>query len=424
MGVLANLQSLLGIALIPLIAWILSEARNELGWRQALRIASVAIGLQIAIAVLLVLVPQIRWLLQLLSRGVAALQEATNAGTQLVFGYLAGGSAPFETTHPENGFVLALQALPLILLVSVLSRLLYHWGVLQRIVGAFAYMLERTMGIGGALGTSSAANIFVGMVEAPLLIRPFLRKMGRGPLFAVMTVGMATVAGTVMVLYASLLEPSLPGATGHILIASIISAPGALALARIMVPTGYDTAGEDGGVFLEDAPQSAMDAVARGTQDGLKLLAYVTAMLIVMVALVALANLIVAGVTSPFGLDLTVERTLGWFAAPLAFVIGVPWGEAIAAGELIGIKTVLNELLAYLKLAATPPEVIGERSRLILTYALCGFANFGSLGIMTGGLVAMCPERYDDIVKLGPKTIISGTLTTLLTGAIIGLISW
>ncbi len=418
-----NFQSLVGVFAIPLIAWLLSEARRDISTAQVVKIAGAGIALQVFIAVALLLVPQLRIIFELLARGVNALQSATNAGTQVVFGYLAGGRAPYETAHPENGFILALHALPLILLISVLSRLLYHWGILQRVVAGFSAVLKRTMGIGGALGTSAAANIFVGMVEAPLLVRPYLREMGRGPLFATMTVGMATVAGTVLVLYATILEQSLPGAAGHLMIASLMSAPAALLIARIMVPTGYEGEVAAVEIVMEDASHSVMDAITKGTRDGLKLLVSVAAMLVVMVALVALANMIIGAVFTPFGIALTVERIVGWIALPLALLIGIPWNEAVAAGELIGIKTVLNEFLAYLKLAEMPVESMSDRSRLILTYALCGFANLGSLGIMTGGLIAMCPERRDEILSLGPKTIISGTLATMLTGAIVGVMT-
>jgi CNT family concentrative nucleoside transporter len=422
--VLANAQSLVGVIAIPAIAWLLRERCQEFTAKHAARIAGVAIGLQLVIAAVMTLLPVVRDAVGLLSQGVAALQAASNAGSRMVFGYLAGGAAPFEVTAPQNGFILGLQALPIILVMSVLSRLLYHWGVLQRVIAGFAWLFERSMGIGGALSTSAAANIFVGMVEAPLLVRPYLVGRGRGPLFAVMTVGMASVAGTVMVLYANLLEPTLPGAIGHILIASVMSAPAGLAIARIMVPAGFEgETGTSAQVEIADAPRSVMDAIARGTQDGLKLLVSVAAMLMVAVALVALGNALLGWLAGLFGANLSIEQLLGWLATPLAILIGIPPAEAVAAGELIGVKTVLNEFLAYLKLAAIPGDDMSERTRLILTYALCGFANFGSLGIMTGGLIAMCPERYDDIVSLGPKTLVSGTLATLLTGAVIGVIT-
>jgi CNT family concentrative nucleoside transporter len=416
-------QSFCGVMLIPFMAWLLSEDRAALGGRTALRVAATGLALQAAIAALLLGLPASRIIFDLLGQAVAALQSATLEGVRLVFGYLGGGPAPFEVANPQNSFILAFQALPLILIMAVLSRLLYHWGILQRVVAGFTWGLQRSLNVGGPLGAATAANIFVGMVDAPLLIRPYLREMSRGALFATMTAGMATVAGTVLALYASLLEPALPGAAGHLIAASVMSAPAALMIARLMVPDGFSEGPERASVEIADAPHSSMDAVAQGTTDGLRILAYVVSMLVVMVALVALANMILGAVTGPFGLELTVQKILGWLFAPFAWVIGIPFAEAGTAGALLGIKTVLNELLAYIEMAALPAEALSPRSRLILLYAICGFANLGSLSIMIAGLVAMAPERRAEIVALGPKTIVSGTLATLLTGAVVGVMT-
>jgi CNT family concentrative nucleoside transporter len=248
--------------------------------------------------------------------------------------------------------------------------------------------------------------------------------MGRGALFAAMAVGMATVAGTVMALYATILEPVLPGAAGHVLAASLMNAPGALMLARLAVPTGFEGGPATATIRLDHQPRSAMDAIAQGTVDGLKLLASVVAMLIVMVALVALANSLIGFLTGPLGAPVTLQQILGWICTPLAFLIGVPLNEATLAGSFIGQKIVLNEFLAYLDLARLAPEALSPRSRLLLTYALCGFANLGSLGIMVGGLTAMVPERRDEIIELAPKSVLVGLLATLLSAAIVGTIVW
>ncbi|MEE4239375.1 MAG: nucleoside transporter C-terminal domain-containing protein [Anderseniella sp.] len=419
------LQSLLGLAAIPLVAWMLSENRRALPLATVARFAAIGIALQFLIAGLFILVPPASLVFQLLARAVAALQTATGEGMKFLFGYLAGGPAPFPVTDPSKGFVLALQALPLVIIVSVLSRLLYHWGIMQRVVGFLGKLLMRTMGVSGPLGTTAAANIFVGMVEAPLLARPYLETLSRGGLFAVMTTGMATVAGTVMALYASFLEPVLLGAAGHLLVASLMSAPAALLLARLMVPWDDDPGTPQGAdlAVIEPGTGSIMDAIATGTADGVRLAVSIAAMLLVMVALVALANMALGAVSGPFGLALSVEKIFGWAMTPLALLTGIPLAEAAQAGQLIGVKTVLNEFLAYVQLAATAPEAMSDRTRLILTYALCGFANFGSLGIMTGGLIAMCPARRADILALGPRSLVSGTLATLMTGAVIGVIT-
>ncbi len=421
-------QSIAGLVAFPLIAWLLRERHATFRAVDAVRIAAIGLGLQFAIAALLLGVPVMQSFFSGAAHVVATLQTATQAGTRVVFGYLAGGPTPFDVTKPQNSFILAIHALPLILVVSVLSRLLYHWGILQKVIGAFSWALQRTLGVGGPLGTASAANIFVGMVEAPLLIRPYVAQMDRSTLFAMMTVGMATVAGTVMALYASLLEPSLPGAAGHVIAASVMSAPAALVIAWLMVPPDRsgDMADDEIDAVLAhvDRSEGIMHAIADSTLDGLKLLAQVAAILVVMVALVALANSILAGLAEPFGLSLSFEKIAGWLCAPLAWLAGIPWHEAVTAGGLIGVKVVLNEFLAYLQLAGLPEADLSDRSRLIMTYVLCGFANFGSLGIMVAGLAAIAPERRVEIAKLGPRTIISGMLTTLLTGAVVGTIVW
>lgn len=416
-------QSMLGIVLLPALAWTLSEDRGAQNPRALARFVLVGILAQFVIAAVLLGLPQSRIVFDALGSAVRALQEATLTGVRFVFGYLGGGPAPFSEAAPANGFILAFRALPLILVMSVLSRLLYHWGILPVIVRGVAAVLRRLLGVSGPLGIAAAAKVFLGMVEAPLLIRPYLAKLGRGELFALMTVGMATVAGTVFALYAAILEPVVPGAAGHVLTASVMNVPAALVIARLMVPSGYaseDTAAE---MDLGPRPASTMEAIAQGTADGMRLLAYVVAMLIVMIALVALANAALGAVGKVAGLTLTFEKLVGWAAAPLAFLVGIPWAEAGTAGSLIGMKIVLNELLAYLTLSGLPESALSPRSRTIMTYALCGFANLGSLGILVGGLSAMAPERRAEIAELGMRALLGGVLATLLTAAVVGVIT-
>lgn len=422
---LAQWQGLLGLAVLPLLAWAMSERRTDLAGLRAARTVAAGLTLQFLIAGLLLNVPALRALFDWPARAVNALQAATLDGVRLVFGHLAGGPAPYEIVRPEQGFVLALQALPLILLVSVIAKLLYHWGILQRVVRGFAWALERTMGVDGPVATGAAANIFVGMVEAPLLIKPYLKTMSRAELFATMTVGMACIAGTVLALYASILGPSVPGAAGHLIVASVISVPAGLLIAALMVPPEPDNApgSASAQIALDDAPHTAMEAITQGTREGVGLLVSVTAMLIVVVALVSLVNMMLQAASAPFGGELNLERLLGFVFAPLAFLIGIPWNEAGTAGSLLGVKTILNEFVAYLQLTALPEGALSDRSRLIMTYALCGFANLGSLGIMLGGLIAMAPERRGEITELGWRTIISGTLATLMTAAVVGIVA-
>ena len=416
MNLLLHLQALAGLGAYCALAWALSERRAAVRLRPILA----GVALQFALALALTRLPFVRAGFTALNGLVLALERATTAGTGFVFGYVGGGPLPFAVTEPGATFILAFRALPLVLVVSALSALLYHWRILPLVVRGFAWGLQRSLGIGGAAGLSAAANVFVGMIEAPLFIRPYLRALSRSELFMVMTTGMATIAGTVMVLYATVLTPVLPDALGHILIASILSAPAAITVARILVPdAGPPTLAE---MTAPAQTHSAMDAVTRGTADGVTLLMHIVAMLVVLVALVALVNMGLGLLPDVLGAPLTLQRLLGWAMAPVVWLAGIPWSEAQTAGSLMGTKTVLNELLAYLELARLPADALSPHSRLIVIYALCGFANFGSLGILLGGLGAMVPERNAEIVGLGLKSILSGTLATLMTGAIIGLV--
>ena len=411
-------QGVLGVFTLTALAWGLSEDRRRAPWKTV----AAGLGLQFALALLLLKVPFSKQVFAWLNQAVLALQDAMRAGTSVVFGYLGGGQAPFAETFPGASFILAFQALPMILVISALSALLFYWKVLPVAVRGAAWVLERAFGIGGAVGVSAAANVFVGMVEAPLLVRPYLLRLNRGELFMVMTCGMATVAGTVMVLYAAILAPVMPDAMGHVLAASLISAPAAIMVARLMVPGDAPSAG--GARITLPAPAgSAMDAITRGTMDGVTLLINVSAMLIVLVALVSLFNMVLGLLPELGGAPVTLERLLGYVMAPVVWVMGVPWAEAPTAVALMGTKTVLNELLAYLEMAKLPADALSPHSRLIMIYALCGFANFGSLGIMIGGLGTMVPERRGDIVALGMKSIVAGTIATCLTGAVAGIVA-
>jgi len=421
MDMMALFQGMTGIVVFLALCWVLSEKRQAIAWRPVL----IGLVLQAVLAIILLKTPGATAVFAWLNAGVLALEDATLAGTSFVFGYLGGGNLPFDEPYPGAAYVLAFRGLPLILVVSALTSVLFYWRVLPLVVQGLAWGLRRTMGVGGAVGLSASANVFVGMIEAPLFIRPYVAAMSRAELFMMMTCGMATIAGTVMVLYASFLSPVLDDALGHILVASIISAPASLALAMILVPEAPNAEPTEARLKLPPPEaRNTMEAVLLGTRDGITLLVNVIAMLLVMVALVSLVNHILGVFPMVDGAPLTLERLLGWLMAPVVWLIGIPWEEAAAAGSLMGVKTVLNELLAYAQLAALPEGTLSPRSQLIMTYALCGFANFGSLGIMLGGLTAMAPSRRQDIVALGGKTILSGTLATLMTGAVVGLLSW
>ncbi len=414
-----HLQSALGVVALTGFAFLISERHAHVNWKRV----GAAFVVTLVTAVLLLKIPQIKLAFALVGRAVDAVSAATLAGTGFVFGYVGGGPPPYVVTSPANEFVLGFQALPIVLVMSVLTTLLFYWRILPPIVRGISWLLERTIGVGGAVGLSTAANIFLGMVESPLFVRPYLASLARGELFMIMTGGMATIAGTVYVLYATILHNVIPDAAGQLLVASIMSAPAALLISMLIVPVPPDEDTDMGEIQIGPVADSSMDAIVRGTVTGLELLLNIIAMLIVLVALVHLANAILGLLPDVGGGAITLQRLLGYVMAPVCWLMGVPWHQAVTAGSLMGIKTVLNELIAYLELAKLPAEALDPRSRLIMIYAMCGFANFGSLGIMIAGLTVMAPTRRKDIISLGGKSIVSGTLATCLTGAIVGVLT-
>jgi CNT family concentrative nucleoside transporter len=414
-----QLQSAFGVFALLGIAWALGENRRQVSLKQA------AIGLiaTLLTAVVLLKIPVVARAFGAINDVVGVISAASRAGTSLVFGYLGGGALPFDLKMPGADFILAVQALPIVLVMSVLTTLLFYWRLLPPVVRGMAWLLERTLGVGGAVGLSTAANVFLGMVEAPLFIRPYLAQLTRSELFLVMTGGMAGIAGTVLVLYATLLSPFIPDASAHFVIASVLSAPAAILVSLIMVP---ETAtGRTGGALddPETAATSTMDAIVKGTTAGVELLVNIVALLMVLTAMMYLINAILGLLPEVGGAAISAQRILGYVMAPVCWLMGLPWDQALAAGPLMGVKTVLNEFIAYLQFAKLEPGTLDPRSRLIMLYALCGFANFASLGIMIGGLGTMAPQRRDEINALGLKSIVSGTLTTCLMGAIVGVLT-
>jgi concentrative nucleoside transporter, CNT family len=411
------LQPIFGIGVLICFAWIISESRKNV------KIREIFLGLFVTILMTVVMlkVPWLRIIFDWLNRCVSLLEESTKAGTSFVFGYLGGGPLPFDEKSPGSSFIFALQALPIVLVVSALSSLLFYWRILPLIVKIFAWVFEKTMRVGGAVSLSAAANIFLGTVESPLFVRPYLKEMTRCELFITMSCGMAGIAGTVMVLYASILKPVIPDIMGHILIVSIITIPAAIMFSKIMVPeAGKETAGK---IVPPRQATSSIDAITQGTVEGINLLLNIVCMLLVLVALVYLANKILGFLPDLAGQPVTLQRLLGYIMAPVVWLIGIPWSEAKTAGALMGTKTILNELIAYLDMAKLPADALSTKSKLIMVYALCGFANLGSLGIMIGGMGSMVPERRAEIISLGLKSIVAGTLATCLAGAIVGIIS-
>ncbi len=411
-------QGIAGILVFITVAWLMSESRR----RFPVKLVITGVICQFVIALILLKLPIFANVFIYANRVVLALEESTRAGTSFVFGYIGGGDLPFDVTNPYATFILAFQALPLVLVISALSAVFFYWKILPKIVGGFSWVLEKGMRLGGAEGLGVSANVFVGMVEAPLLIRPYVEKMTRSELFTLMTSGMATIAGTVMVLYASILRDVIPNVAGHILTASIISIPAAIVISKVIIPeTENPTSAK---LDETDPATSAMDALTQGTISGIQLLINIIAMIIVLVAVVHLVNILLGLFPEIFGAPLGLQRILGWFMAPVVWLIGVPWAEAPVAGALLGTKTILNELIAYIDMASLPEQALGTKSLLIMSYALCGFANPGSLGIMIGGLGGIAPGRREEIVSLGFKSIIAGTMATCMTGAVVGLLYW
>ena len=410
-----HLQSAAGICVLVAIAWAISEDRRAFRVRQVLG----ALLLQAGTALLLLKVPVARDALFALNGVVTALTDATRAGAGFVFGYVGGGAPPFSVTEPSNLTTFAFGVLPLVMVISALSALLWPWRVLPVVVGGLAFVLRKTLGIGGAVGLGSAATVFLGNIEGQLVIRPYMARFNRTELFILMTVGLSVIAGTVFVLYATVLQNVLPGALGHILVASMMSLPAGIMMARIVVPGSAesDIQGKAGRSY-----RSSMDAIAQGTEDGLRIYLQIIAMLIVMIALVALANSILHLLPAVDGSPLTLERVLGWLFAPIVFLYGVPWSEALTAGSLMGAKTILNEFIAYIQLSRLPEGSLDPRSTQIMVYAMCGFANFGSVGILIAGMSVILPERRDEIVSLALKALVAGTLASGTTGAMIGLL--
>ena len=418
-----QLRGIIGIAVLIGIAWAISENRKaHPGWRW---IAG-ALALQGVLALLIVRVPIVWQAVGLVNKAVSAVEAATLKGSSYMFGYLGGAELPFALKEgAQPPLVIAFQILPLVIVFSALAALLWHWCVLRWIVNGLSFLLRRSLGVSGVVGLSGGASVFLGVVEAPLVTRAYFARISRTELFQIMTLTMATISGAILILYATTLRATVPDAVGHMISASLISLPAALLIARLMVPGSADDVAtevdqEDPGLRYE----SSIDAVVKGTMDGMQLFLAVIAVIITVFALVALVDMALALLPFVDGDPLTLKRLLGWGLAPLMWLLGVPWAEAQAAGGLMGTKAVLNEYVAYLELAALPDGTLGPRSLLIVTYALCGVANLASVGLLVSTIGTLCPERRAEAAGLGMKSWISGNLGSAMTGAWIGLVTW
>ena len=379
--------------------------------------------IQLVLALLLLKVDAVGTFFEYLSDGVMVLKAANDYGTQFVFGYLADGApgAPFDITNPAGTFIFAFGGLTLIILMSAISALLWHWRIIPAIVNALSLLFKKPLNVGGPIGLGATANVFLGQVEAPLLVRPYLSSMTRHELLILMTVGMSTIAGSVMVVYTTMLTPMYgSGLIGHFLTASLISVPAGIMFANMMIPSEVKTDFPEGD--SSKMYSSTVDALTQGTKNGLEIFLSVIAMLIVVMALVFLVNSILDVFPDINGSPITIERMLGLIFAPLAWFMGIPWEESLIAGQLLGVKTALNEFVAYLYLSDSETYNLSEKSRLIMLYALCGFANFSSVGILLSGMSAMVPERRDDLISVTGKALWAALLSSCMTGFIVGII--
>ena len=409
------MQAIFGVLVFVALAYLFSENKRAIAWRAV----ALGVGLQFVLAVLLLKIPLVSQLLFGLNQFVVAIEAATTAGTVFLFGYLGGGEPPFDIAAADVPYLFAFRVLPQVIVFSVIVALLWYWRILPLFVKGLGWLLRKTMRVGGAVGTAGAASLFLGMVEAPLVIRAYLAGLSRSELFTVMTLGMSTVAGSMLVLYASILQGLIPGIVGHIITASLINIVGAIYVSRLMIPEQASAVSSD--LAVDMGYISTVDALTRGTRDGLMLAVNVGAMLLVLISLVALVNGLLSVITV-FDAPMSIERALGWLFAPAAWLLGIPWSEAPAAGTLLGTKLALNELIAYIQLAQQG-DGFAPATRQILLYALCGFANLGSLGILLGGLVILVPERREEVLAIAPRSIVSGTLVTLNTAALVGLVN-
>ena len=412
---LLNLQSLFGLVVIVAVCWAISENRRVFPWKLAIG----AVLVQAGLVLVLFGIPGSRVVLDAVTSAIDGLAKATAEGTQFVFGYLGGGAQPYAVADQNVLFVFAFNVLPLILVISALSALFWHWKILKWLIRGFGFLFQRTMGLGGASALAVAANIFLGTIESPIVIKAYLDKLSRSEIFLMMTVGLATVAGSTMVAYATILAHVLPNAAGHVLVASIVSAPAGVLLARVIVPETDKQAVQKISYDSALKYDSAIDAISKGTSDGLMVVLNISAVLIVFVALVALVNVMLSGFVV-FGEPLTVERILGVVFTPLAWLAGVDAKEAGQAGKLLGVKLTLTEFKAFIELGKIPLGDMSERTRMLMTYALCGFANIGSVGITVTGLSVLMPDRREEVLSLIWKALFAGFLATLMSAAVVG----
>ena len=409
------IQSLIGIVVLILIALPFSESIQEI----KVKFIIYALLIQTSLAFILIEIPFISSFFDVMSIAVESLRLSAIEGSSFVFGYLGGGEAPFEVSNNQNLPIFAFTFLPMLIFLSALSALLWHWKILPFLIKLLAKLFEKPLDAKGPIGLAATANIFLGQLEAPLLIKPYLNKMNQRDLLIIMTVGMSTIAGSVMVLYITWLDDKFSGVIGHFLTASILSVPAAIMFSNILIPsaqTELKTAKEDLKMY-----ESSMDAISVGTKDGLNMFLSVIASLIVFLSLVALADFILGIIPNGYGEPLSLQRIAAFIFAPIAWLMGIPFSEIIPAGNLLGTKTIFNELIAFNDLRDLDTNILSERSQLIMLYGICGFANISSVGILLGGLSAICPDIRGTLLKIAFRALFAATLASCLTGTVVSL---
>ena len=409
-------RALLGLVVFLVLGWLLSENKRALPWRAVL----VGLSCQIGLALLLTKVPAITAVFAAATHAVDALQAASKAGSSFMFGYLGGGRAPFSMEDPGAAFIFAFQALPAILLVGSLSALLWHWKVLIWIVRGAAWAFGKLFGVSGPVGVSTSACVFLGMVEAPLLVKPFLPRLSRAEIFIIMVDGLSVIGGSMMIVLGALISTKVPNAFSHLLIASLISTPMAIGMARLIIP-GATPSETHEPIVLASPYRSSLEAITFGTLDAVKMVLNIAGLLVVFVGLIALINMGL-GALPHAGAPLTLGSIFGWLLTPITWLMGVPPGELQAVGAILGAKVAANEVVAYSDMMALPPGALSEKSLLILTYALGSFGNVGSVAILIGSLSAMAPEKVGEVVELGFKALAASFLTICMTATIMGII--
>ena len=413
-----NARALIGIVLIYGLCWVMSEKRKLFPWKVILG----ATAMQFVFALVLFGIPFIKETLLKANAVVDGLQDATRAGTSFVFGYVGDNTAAGQLMDGAPPPLFFFQILPIVIVVAALSAILWHWRILRWVTNGFAYIFRRGMGLGGATSLAVSANVFMGMTEAPVLIRPYIKGMTRSELLIMMTAGFATIAGSVLVVYGSFLEGKMDNPLPQLLAASIMAAPAAVGVALAMIPE--TTPATERMKEPDFNYASTMDAFSRGATDGLQIVFNIATMLIAALALLWLVNAGLGAFPDVAGAPLSIERILGWIFAPLMYMVGVPWNEAAQSGSLMGVKTVLTEFVAFLQLAELPQEAMDPRTRMITAHAICGFANFGSMGILIGGLTIIEPARREDFLALAWRTLVAGTFATCLSAAVVGALPY